>query len=1124
MKKFSAFAFVAAVAAAFFASAEEYVYYAPNTTDASCKNQYGYLVNKPNWTNELGEAKTPDANTVCVVRPYMSTGRMSLGGTINGFWYDGTIKPDASQGTQTFVCGGFGVKMDGGGSTGSVPWYGGLNLSGTGEVPFDIETGKTLSFQKELTGPTGTIVKKGGGTLNCITDSPLRNFTIGGIRHEAGGMTIGYAKPHDGTFTYTFAGNGVTLDFSKTNLVFKTLNIVETEAVTGHTHGFNATADRNLEINGIGSSPMNFSGLLKGKVNLVLNLPSSDQVFRMSGSTSTTSGRIVVRKGTLSLADGADFTATSGIEVDGADSVLAIENEWAFTHAVLKLSNGGKVSVPEGVTVSFQFVERNGERLPAATYTAANAEWVTGAGSLRVGHSYMNEIVLDISSGEVTLEDALAAYNAAHEGESVSVATLNGGADANRPLVKRGEGTLKMVSSLSNFNGAIHIETGKILSTVSGGMGKGGIDSPCWVYKGAVFHCQGTANNFNSSRTFRIAGAGPDNRGALFLENKQSNNWGMSGMVASPFYLEDDATVGGNAWVSYGSVTLNGHTLTVTGTSVDTSKMFSTFNDDGNVVVSNTALRSVSRFAGTTPGNRITVLSGAEFRFWDNETAFDNPAAWTIEFGNSTFRTDVGFGAREESKNTITPAAVLNGDLTLASQSDRRYGRCTFQNVVSGTGRFKLTSTKDTIWLLLKNAGNAFTGGVTIDRGVVWPYCNGAIPSAEGCGKVSIVGTTGRDPAYADYDGVAFVVPGDYDLPVLEVSGKLPRRIQCGDGRWKGVVKSGTGTLEYYSSIGAPFLDVQGGTVKLPVGAQPGLWEGSVQCADAAAATTAFNGSATPSNRVMRGVYTAIKRERYHYTPTAANKLITYSGYCWNRSSEPQTITLASSVTGPVDVKIDGTSVLSGTANTLVSASVTLTPGAHAFEYRAVNGAPYQATDWPMNFGFEMTAGSVGTSNTNIFVDVVDPGDGSLFTRTTNTVENLPAFDAIHVATGATLDLNGNTYVANDICGAGTVASSAADASANPKLVVKAMTIDAAKNEALTVTVPVEFDANFQVNVTNVANRIRVRRAILTANATLTMPAQIRVAAEDGSLWCVERSADGKSLELCKTGLTIFLR
>ena len=189
-----------------------------------------------------------------------------------------------------------------------------------------------------------------------------------------------------------------------------------------------------------------------------------------------------------------------------------------------------------------------------------------------------------------------------------------------------------------------------------------------------------------------------------------------------------------------------------------------------------------------------------------------------------------------------------------------------------------------------------------------------------------------------------------------------------------------------------------------------------------------------------------------------------------------------------------------------------------------MNGAPYQATDWPMNFGFEMTAGSVGTSNTNIFVDVVDPGDGSLFTRTTNAVENLPAFDAIHVATGATLDLNGNRYVANDICGAGAVTNTATDASAEPKLVMKAMTIDAAKNETLKVDVPVELDANFTVNVTNVANRLRVRHTILTAKEAFTAPTAITVTADDGSNWSAGLSADGRSLELVKTGLVIFIR
>ena len=92
------------------------------------------------------------------------------------------------------------------------------------------------------------------------------------------------------------------------------------------------------------------------------------------------------------------------------------------------------------------------------------------------------------------------------------------------------------------------------------------------------------------------------------------------------------------------------------------------------------------------------------------------------------------------------------------------------------------------------------------------------------------------------------------------------------------------------------------------------------------------------------------------------------------------------------------------------------------------------------------------------------------------------------------------------------------------KLIVKAMTIDAAKSETLNVEVPVELDAAFTVNVTNVAKRLRGKHTILTANAALNLPENVTVTADDGSLWCVGKSADGTSLELVKTGLCVILR
>jgi len=1117
----------------------EYLYYYPRTDDpTNYKGQYGYLFNKANFTNSVGEAKAVHANAICCFIPGQRTNQASVDAgspTVYGMWCKGAVTPTISQGTLTFVAGGFGMKVEN--TSGSMSWYHAINISGTGDVVFDMGGSSSLHNQKAVTGTGGTIVKKGTGSLNLITDSPLRDFTIAGIRHEAGSLSLGWPKPRTTAFTYTFAGDGTTLSFSKTNLVFSALKIAETESVTGHTHGFSATA-KALELKGLAADQGDFHGCFKGSLELLLALPNATDEFAVSGSQSTTTGDVRIRRGTLRLKDGATFTGTGNIFVEGAGATLAVDSDTVFTVRRLKLGSGGKVAVPEGVTVMFQLGDVDDERLADGTYTSGTCDWVSGAGAVRIGHAYENEIVLDVASGTQTITNALEAFNAA-TGESVTIDSLNGGADKARPLVKRGAGQLDMTANLANFTGAIHVEAGTLNGKVAKSLGTADASSPCWVYRGATYYCWGTANNFNSGRTFRIAGNGVNGRGALWLENHQSGNWGMTGFVASPFYLEDDATVGGNAWVSYGDAKLNGHTLVVTGGDSDTSKMFGTIYGEGHVVVSNTSLRGVGKFSATKPGNTITVLNGAEFRYWDTTCTFDQPAYWTMYFGNSTYRGDVGFGARGETANTITAPVVLNGTLQHIAQGDRVYGRLTYTGAISGSGTLAATWSRYTFWMMLRNAANTFTGGISFDKGILWPYCDGAIPAGEGCGPVTLTGTTTRDTVRADYDGVAFVVPGEYHLPELRVQGKYARRVQGGEGSWSRISKSGSNTLEYYTALGAATVEVTAGTLKLPRGAQPGLWEGTVACADAAAATTAFNDTATPSNRVLRGVYSTNKRERWHYSPTAANKVFTYSGYVWNRSNADQTLTLASSVKGAVKVKIDGEEKLTAAANQLVTSAVTLTPGPHAFEYRTTDATAYVPANWPKEFGFAVAPGSVDTSDTNVFQCVVDAGDGSFFTRTTNTTANLPAFGNVRLGAGAALDVNGNAFSVAGLSGAGSVTNSATDAVAAPALTVSStFAVDGADLSAdatLTTHVPLTFAAASVVTFTNVVtaphgtytllraagdNTISVvEGTALERRLTASDPAERAVLAK----WMLMLSADHKTLSLAYVPGTTFI-
>ena len=112
-------------------------------------------------------------------------------------------------------------------------------------------------------------------------------------------------------------------------------------------------------------------------------------------------------------------------------------------------------------------------------------------------------------------------------------------------------------------------------------------------------------------------------------------------------------------------------------------------------------------------------------------------------------------------------------------QTDRYYARVHFTSTVSGPGGFaparNYSNKRYSAWLHLDNPANTFTGGFEFDRGVIWSYCNGAIP-ANG-GPVKIIRENATDTARCVYDGVAFPKPFErYSLPELRVSGSHPAR------------------------------------------------------------------------------------------------------------------------------------------------------------------------------------------------------------------------------------------------------------------------------------------------------------------------------------------------------------
>ena len=211
-------------------------------------------------------------------------------------------------------------------------------------------------------------------------------------------------------------------------------------------------------------------------------------------------------------------------------------------------------------------------------------------------------------------------------------------------------------------------------------------------------------------------------------------------------------------------------------------------------------------------------------------------------------------------------------------------------------------------------------------------------------------------------------------------------------------------------------------------------------------------------------------------------------------------------------------------------------PGAHSFVIRSFtgvnsSGGSYSVTGsnsltnmaWRANMGFMWDPLGRGSTNIVDYVQAYDPGDGSVFSITTNGVlpEALalcPQFPAMRFARGTYFDVNGVNFATGDLEGVPVVTNSSALFTDCTFSVTNSWTVpaaDFAAGSVLDVSGKLVFGANVTLTITNFAEMPRAESRVLArAAAGIEGMPLFSPPVAHPARWRCRKSSDGRALLL----------
>ena len=635
---------------------------------------------------------------------------------------------------------------------------------------------------------------------------------------------------------------------------------------------------------------------------------------------------------------------------------------------------------------------------------------------------------------------------------------------------KYGRGSIVMNVDLLSYTGDIHIKEGTWRVVDAKGLGKLSKTSTAddvgkvYVSDGATLEAKCTESPKYGGKQIHVSGYGVDGNGALLvsgdIDSYGSSTWGSNLILEGDTYANSITKA---IWyfnmASYsngGYITFNGHDFIVSGgVSKNPFVVFARVNsaDLGRIVLTNNTVLSfqgggnnLSRINDSTgtivvnPGCRINGNNWSGRIEWDviwNTTSYLTPGAYSST-ADIPATNRCSFHGGMDVAQTLTATISNKGGLGF-------FGPITGQGEIDISNNSADIPPTNRVWIA--NGGNSFKGNVKCKNVCLMVLENGALPMT-----VALQLT----------DCLINFEKKNYVLPDVAFANTKECAISGGFGKWRTFVKTGAGTVNYDSAIGAEELDLREGILKVsvqPAAMYAGLIEGVEYFSDgndsinaALNAEIAYTNGIVMSpylmNSAMKSYWTTFRPDWDVETQTIKGHCTTYTGYMWNRESTNVMWTFVSCVANRTVLHIDNEQVIyhtpNSTAKTLGKATVEVTPGAHRF--RIANHSSYHSNnplkteggmsgsvpEWK-GMGLRWDPFGRGTTNHEDFVILEDPGDGSLFTWAVPGEDvyypgmdesvKLGKFRRVKFS-GGTLHLNGTTNWISEVQGIPNVAGS----------------------------------------------------------------------------------------------------